>query len=56
MENAILIAFSIYNKKSCKKNFVFHLKRTRKESCIKIKTSKNKLRSKKELNILIKQA
>jgi len=41
------------NKKSRKKNFVFNLKKMRKES-IKIKMSKNKLHLKKKLNILIK--
>jgi len=30
-----------HNKKSRKKNFVFNLKKMRKESCIKIKTRKN---------------
>jgi len=48
-------------KKLRKKNFVFNLKRMRKESCIKIKTRKNKRRLRKELNmqelnILIKHA
>jgi len=45
-----------HNKKSRKKNFVFNLKRMRKESCIKIKTRKNKPHLTKELNILIKHA
>jgi len=40
-----------HNKKSRKKNFVFDLKKMRKESCIKIKTTKNKPRLRKELNI-----
>jgi len=45
-----------HNKKSRKKNFVFNLKKNalEKESCIKIKTRKNKPRLRKELNILIK--
>jgi len=44
-----------HNKKSRKKNFVFNLKRVRKESCIKIKNKsrKNKPRLRKKLNILI---
>jgi len=45
-----------HNKKPRKKNFVFNLKRMRKESCIKIKTRKNKPHLRKELNILIKYA
>jgi len=45
-----------HNKKSRKKNFIFNLKKIRKESCIKIKTHKNKSRLRKELNILIKHA
>jgi len=45
-----------HNKKLRKKNFVFNLLRMRKESCIKIKTRKNKSRLRKELNILIKHA
>jgi len=45
-----------HNTKSRKKNFIFNLLRMRKESCIKIKTRKNKPRLKKELNILIKHA
>jgi len=40
-----------HNKKSRKKNFVFNLLRMRKESCIKIKSRKNKPRLRKELNI-----
>jgi len=45
-----------HNKKSRKRNFVFNLLRMRKEHCIKIKSRKNKLRLRKELNILIKHA
>jgi len=38
-----------HNMKSCKKNYVFNLKRMRKESYIKMKTHKNKSRLRKEL-------
>jgi len=40
-----------YNKKYRKKNYVFNLKRMRKENCIKIKMRKNKPRLRKKLNI-----
>jgi len=43
--------YAPHNKKSRKKNFIFHLKRMRKESCRKIKTRKYKPRLRKELNI-----